>query len=101
LYYHFEKGILRGWQVGSSLVYIGERMAGRSTRVTVENDPYQLITLPAYTTLDLNAGYQGKSYTIRFKVSNLTNALSYNVHDDNSVNPIAPRQFATTISYRF
>lgn len=101
LYYTFSKGFVKGLQVGSSVQYFGVRYAGRSTRVTVENDVFQLIEIPAYTQLDVNLAYRHKSYSIRTKVSNLFNALSYNVHDDNSINPIAPRQFATTFTYYF
>jgi iron complex outermembrane receptor protein len=86
---------------GISCLYFGERMAGRSTRVTVADDPYKLITLPAYTLLDVNLSYHVRNLTLRLKISNMTNALSYNVHDDNSVNPIAPRQYLATIGYKF
>ena len=38
---------------------------------------------------------------LRFKLANVLDQLSYNAHDDNSVNPIAPRQFLATFSYKF
>jgi len=38
---------------------------------------------------------------VRLKLSNLFNQLSYYAHDDNSINPIAPRQFVATFSYKF
>jgi iron complex outermembrane receptor protein len=101
VFYTFEKGKIKGLSFGISSLYFGERMAGRSTRVNVENDPYRLITISAYTLLDLSAAYHYKAFTIRCKISNIANTLSYNVHDDNSVNPIAPRQLATTISFKF
>ena len=37
---------------------------------------------------------------MRVKLANLLNELSYNVHDDNSINPIAPRNFSATLSYK-
>lgn len=101
LYYTFQNGLLKGVNIGASAMYFGQRQAGRSTRVTVANDPYQLITLPAYTLLDASIGYVMSNVSIRLKVSNILNELSYNVHDDNSVNPIAPRQIACTFSYKF
>jgi iron complex outermembrane receptor protein len=101
LYYTINSGTLKGLILGLSSQYFGKRMAGRSTRVTVENDPYRLIALPAYTLLDASLGYARNKMGVRLKVSNITNALSYNVHDDNSVNPIAPRQVAATVSYKF
>lgn len=38
---------------------------------------------------------------ILFKVKTLLNQRSYNIYDDNSVNPIAPGQFTGTVSYNF
>ncbi|MCC6837744.1 MAG: TonB-dependent receptor, partial [Bacteroidia bacterium] len=96
-----QNNILNGVNVGISGLYFGERFAGRSTRVTVNNDTYKLIELPAYFQLDANIGYVKNNISIRFKVSNIFDELSYNVHDDNSVNPIAPRQFMTTIAFKF
>lgn len=101
VYYTFANGKLKGLQLGSAFQYFGIRYAGRSTRVTVANDVYRLIEIPAYTTLDVSVAYRYKALAVRAKISNVLNALSYNVHDDNSINPIAPRQFATTITYSF
>jgi len=57
--------------------------------------------LPDYTLFDLSAGYSSDKYSVRVKLSNVFDKLSYNVHDDNSVNPIVPRQFAATVAYKF
>ncbi|WP_019948149.1 TonB-dependent receptor [Hymenobacter aerophilus] len=99
-FYTFEQGPLRGLNAGLTALYIGERQAGRSARNNVVNDQYRLIELPDYAQLDASVGYSLDRLSLRVKLSNLLNQLSYNVHDDNSVNPIAPRQFLTTISYR-
>lgn len=50
--------------------------------------------------MDATASYQFKKITIRGKIGNLTNVLSYNVHDDNSVNPIVPRNFNISLMYQ-
>ena len=89
----------QGFQLGLTTVYIGERFAGRSTRVLVANDAYRLIALPAYVQADLTAGYTFKKVSLRARVANLGDVLSYNVHDDNSVNPIAPRNYSLTLTY--
>ncbi|MFD3276550.1 TonB-dependent siderophore receptor [Aquirufa echingensis] len=89
----------QGFQLGLTAVYIGERFAGRSTRVLVANDAYRLIALPAYVQADLTAGYTFKKMSLRARVANLGDVLSYNVHDDNSVNPIAPRNYSLTLTY--
>lgn len=104
VYYNGSKTNIRqlnGFSAGLGMLYFGDRMAGRSTRVTVANDTYKLIPLPAYTLLEASVGYSRNNTSLRIKVSNITNAMSYNVHDDNSVNPIAPRQFAATVTHKF
>ncbi len=98
--YTVPEGRLRGLSAGLVTYYVGERQAGRSTRLTVKNDAFRLIPLAAYTQLDASVGYTLDRLTLRVKLSNVLNQLSYNVHDDNSVNPIAPRQFATTLTYQ-
>ncbi|MES2139807.1 MAG: TonB-dependent receptor [Bacteroidota bacterium] len=102
VYYSFSNSkILNGFNVGIGMLYIGDRVAGRSTRVTVLNDTYKPFALPNYSLLDASIGYAKNNISVRFKISNILNELSYNVHDDNSVNPIAPRQLAATFSYKF
>jgi iron complex outermembrane receptor protein len=88
-----------GFQMGLTTVYIGERFAGRSTRVAVANDAFRLVALPGYIQADFTAGYTFKHMAIRAKIGNLGDVVNYNVHDDNSVNPIAPRNFNVTLSY--
>ena len=83
-----------------------ERFAGRSTRlhingVPTNTDTFQLIPLSDYTQLDATLGYTYKNISLRTKIGNVTNVLSYNVHDDNSVNPIAPRNFNATLAVKF
>ncbi|MDU0808943.1 TonB-dependent receptor [Aquirufa regiilacus] len=89
----------QGLQVGLTTVYIGERFAGRSTRVLVANDAYRLIALPAYLQADLTAGYTYKKMSLRARMANLGDVINYNVHDDNSVNPITPRNYSLTLTY--
>lgn len=101
LFYAFpDKSALKHFNTGFSAYYVGDRLAGRNPSTT--NPNYKLIALPDYTLFDFSLGYNGlKNFDIRFKLTNLLNKLSYNVHDDNSVNPIAPRQFAATVAYKF
>lgn len=102
LYYTISKGkVFKGLNFGLSALYFGDRAAGRSTRVAIPNDTYKLIPIPAYTQLDASIGYAISKVSFRLRVSNITNVLSYNVHDDNSVNPIAPVQYAATVSFKF
>jgi iron complex outermembrane receptor protein len=100
-FYAFQNKTLRGFNLGFIAQYFGERQAGRSVRVTVPNDPYRLIPIAAFTQFDATAGYAGARVALRVKAGNVLNAMSYFAHDDNSVNPIAPRNYSATLSYKF
>jgi iron complex outermembrane receptor protein len=99
VYYTLEEGTLKGLNFGIIGFYMGNRVAGRST--TEANPTYKLMPIASYLLLDASAGYSFDNISIRAKVSNLFNELSYNVHDDNSVNPIAPRMVTATLSYKW
>lgn len=99
--YQVGEGKFKGLSLGFTAVYIGTRYAGRSTRVQVANDAYRITKLPDYVQFDATAGYQFKNLFLRAKLANVFNVLSYNVHDDNSVNPIAPRNFMLSLGWKF
>ena len=100
--YNFETGTLKGLNMGLISTYFGKRFAGRSFRVTTPNDDRQLIPLSDYFQLDGMLAYNFNSkFAIKAKLANITNALNYNVHDDNNLNPIAPRNYSVTVSYKF
>ena len=118
IFYTFDRPGLRGLKVGASAFYTGQRLGGNNNAVldpitlqpTLANGsanpryvPYysRTISLSGFTTLDLSAGYTYQRFSILAKVSNVTNALNYLVHDRYSINPIPPRQFLTTVGYRF
>lgn len=92
---------LKGFSVQAGYLYFGDRYAGRSTRIQVVNDSYKLIYVKAYHLIDFGAGYATRSFSVRVRCSNAFDAMSYNVHDDNSVNPIAPRIFSASIGWKF
>jgi len=94
-----QNAALKGLNAGIGIYYVGERVAGRST--TKANPGYALMPVPAYFLFETSIGYTYQHVRFRLKVNNILNQLSYNVHDDNSVNPIAPRQFTGTVSYSF
>jgi iron complex outermembrane receptor protein len=118
IFYTFSQPGLRGIKVGASAFYTGQRLGGNNNAVL---DPITLqpklangaanpryvpyfsrtIALAGYTTIDLSVGYTYSHFSILAKLSNISNTLSYLVHDRYSINPIAPRQFMTTVAYRF
>jgi len=99
VYYKFTRGTLSGFNLGLISFYTGNRVAGRST--TAANPEYKLMPIPDFVQVDAMIGYTIKSMSLRAKVSNLFDTLSYYVHDDNSVNPIAPRMYSVTLAHRF
>lgn len=97
--YKFVSKRLKGLSIGAVTSYFGDRYAGRST--TAANPNYRLIKLGDYVQLDATVGYEFGKFAIRGRLANLTNELSYNIHDDNSLNPIAPRSYSISLNYHF
>lgn len=99
LFYQFDaRTVLHGFSLGVGTYYVGDRLAGRNP--STANPNFKIIGLPDYLLFDASVGYSVQRVSLRVKLTNILNKLSYNVHDDNSVNPIAPRQLAATIAYK-
>lgn len=104
IFYTFYKGRLSGLKIGTTVVYLGDRFAGWNTDVAKTNPVTyrsRIFPVKGYTTIDITAGYCFKKVSLLAKISNLANTLNYIVHENYSVNPIPPRQFAATVSYKF
>jgi iron complex outermembrane receptor protein len=113
LFYNFgqvfaSNNFLKGLTAGVTTYYVGDRLAGRNPRLLnpatglpwATADANKFIAVPNYFLFDASLGYAYRSLQLRVKAANLLDELSYNLHDDNSVNPIAPRSFSATLSYR-
>ncbi|MGI4741975.1 MAG: TonB-dependent siderophore receptor [Janthinobacterium lividum] len=114
VYYSFSNasglGVFKGLSIGATGYYVGNRLAGRNNRLVnpttglpwtaASPEPFQLIALPNYLLFDANVAYSYQRFTLRARLANLLNELSYNVHDDNSINPIAPRTYSAALSFR-
>lgn len=113
-FYKLPSGALKGLTFGAIGNYIGDRTGGWNDRyVWTENKPVTApktytvtiedrdIPLEGYTTIDVSAGYEWKKFSVLCKLSNVTNELNYTVHENYSVNPIAPRQVLTSLKYKF
>jgi iron complex outermembrane receptor protein len=101
IFYTLQTSALKGLKVGASGFYMGERNAGWNNQVGQTQQFNRLIPVSGFTTFDLSLGYSISKFSILGKLSNITNELNYLVHENYSVNPIPPRQFVTTVSYRF
>jgi iron complex outermembrane receptor protein len=99
-FYTFNKAKLNGVSLGVVGNYIGDRLGGWNNTYG-QTIPDRRIPISGYTTFDLSLGYKWKSFSILSKLSNIANVLNYTVHENYSMNPIAPRQIMTTINYKF
>ena len=99
LFYTFQNGGIKGLKLGASVYYTGKRNGGYNDSKT--GAASRLIPLSAFTTFDFSAGYSWRKLSVLAKVSNLSDEINYYAHENYSINPIAPRQFMTTLSYRF
>lgn len=106
-FYSLQTGKLKGLSIGAIGNYIGKRFGGWNNQVVI--DPITFATsiydreipLSEYTTIDFSMGYSWKKWSVLCKLSNITNELNYTVHENYSVNPIAPRQILTSLKYKF
>ncbi len=99
LFYTVQNGAVKGLRVGASAYYVGNRNGGWNDNKSAATS--RLIPIKGFATVDLSAGYSFSKLSVLTKISNLGNELNYYVHENYSVNPIPPRQFSTTISYKF
>jgi iron complex outermembrane receptor protein len=117
-FYTLPSGVLKGLSFGAIGNYIGDRLGGwnddylwtpvKPTPTNPKPDPAYIVTirdrdipLEGYVTIDASVGYTWKKISILCKLSNITNELNYTVHENYSVNPIAPRQILTSLRYKF
>ena len=103
-FYTLQSGLLKGVSLGALGNYIGKRVGGWNNQVdaSLPNGIFDReIPLEGYTTIDVSVGYEWKKISILCKLSNISNELNYTVHENYSVNPIAPRQVLTSLRYKF
>jgi iron complex outermembrane receptor protein len=101
VFYTFASGIVKGLKLGASAYYTGRRNMGFNTVKPPATSRGAVVNVDAYNTIDLTAGYTYKKISLLAKLSNITDELNYTVHENYSVNPIPPRMFSTTLSYKF
>lgn len=106
VFYTFSKGI-KGLKVGATAYYIGDRLAGwndtkkgSSTSLEARNGVSRTFELKDYTTVALSLGYEWKKFSVQGRVGNLFDVENYNVHENYSVNPITPRNYYFTLTYK-
>lgn len=101
-FYAFNE-LAKGLKIGATVYYIGGRLAGwNDTKQTLirRSNVTRLMDLPDYATLALSAAYNWKNFSLQAKVNNVTGTRAYVVHENYSVNPLAPRNFYITLTYK-
>ncbi|GGA77275.1 TonB-dependent receptor [Flavobacterium palustre] len=99
-------GTLKGLSIGAIGNYIGDRIGGWNDQYNNDLTKYpdgiwhREIPVKGYTTIDASVGYEWKKISLLCKLSNITNELNYTVHENYSVNPIAPRQIMASLKYK-
>lgn len=101
-FYTVGKGTLKSLKFGFVYNYIGDRVVGW-------NDTYQAngnilnrsFGINGFNTIDASIGYTYKKLSVLAKLANITNTYNYYVHENYSINPIPPRNFVATVSYKF
>jgi iron complex outermembrane receptor protein len=101
VFYTFTTTALKGVKVGVTALYIGDRVGGWNNTKGQAQTYDRRIPVDGFCTVDVSAGYTWKNISLLAKVSNLTNTYNYYVHENYSINPIAPRQVVATVSYKF
>lgn len=101
VFYVFNNTKIKGLKIGATAFYTGDRLGGWNNTLGQAENYSRLIPVSGFATLDISAGYTYNKISLLAKVSNLTNAFNYYVHENYSINPIAPRQFSATAAYKF
>ncbi|SDH59683.1 iron complex outermembrane recepter protein [Chryseobacterium taeanense] len=105
VFYKFTKYV-PGLKLGAGVYYIGDRIAGWNDTKTGNNSLAsrngisRMFELKDYTTVSLSVGYEWKKFMLQGKVGNLFDVVNYNVHENYSVNPITPRNYYLTLTYK-
>lgn len=102
VFYTFNKYV-KGLKLGASAYFVGDRIAGwndTKKTLTERNGVSRFLEVGDYVTAAVSAGYDWNKLSIMGKVGNLFDVVDYNYHENYSVNPITPRNFYVTLTYK-
>ena len=94
---------IKGLKLGASVYFVGDRIAGwNDTKETLDtrNGVSRLLPVDDYATVALSVGYEWQKFSVMGKVGNLFDSVNYNYHENYSVNPITPRNYYFTLTYK-
>lgn len=102
VFYTFDQ-YAKGLKLGASLYFIGDRIAGWNDTKKTLNDrsgASRFLEVDDYFTAALSLGYDWNKFSIMGKVGNLFDTTNYTYHENYSVNPITPRNYYVTLTYK-
>lgn len=102
VFYTFNKYV-KGLKLGASAYYVGDRIAGwNDTKKTLRerNGVSRFLEVGDYVTAAVSIGYDWNKFSVMGKVGNLFDAVEYSYHENYSVNPITPRNYYVTLTYK-
>ena len=103
VFYKFTEGDVKGLKIGAGAYYIGDRLAGwndtKSTEIT-RNGVSRSFELKDYIIVNATIGYEWNKFSLQGKIGNIFDTENYNVHENYSVNPITPRNYYFTLTYK-
>lgn len=102
VFYKFSH-FLHGLKLGAGVYFVGDRIAGwNDTKKTLadRNGVSRMLKVEDYTLVNLSLGYEWERISVMGKVGNLFDKEAYNYHENYSVNPIMPRNFYVTFTYK-
>ncbi len=102
VFYTFAK-YMKGLKIGGGVYFIGDRIAGwNDTKELLDsrNGASRMLEVGDYVTASLSFGYDWQKFSLMGKIGNLFDAVEYNYHENYSVNPITPRNYYLTLTYK-
>ncbi|WP_312421729.1 TonB-dependent siderophore receptor [Epilithonimonas sp.] len=101
VFYTFDRYI-KGLKIGATAFYTGNRFGGWNNQKDANGNQKtdRMIPLTDFTQVDFSIAYQYKKFLLQGKLGNVFNVVNYNVHENYSVNPIMPRNFYLTLTYK-
>ncbi len=94
LKYTFGNTVLKGLYLGGGFQYVDKRYFTNK-----KTNAVNVLEMPAYTVMDLFAGYRIKQYSLQFNLNNITDERYALSGITNSYTPGMPRSFLVTVSY--
>lgn len=99
-FYTLSTGKMKGLKLGIAAFFTGTRFAGFNNTKGQTQNFLRNFEVAGFTTIDASIGYNFKKLSLMGKVANITNVLNYYVHENYSINPIAPTQVTVTVGYK-